>query len=56
MKYLLLTFISIIVLSGCTNRVSPSIAQQEPDTEWIMEQYKGQSEFVVNQRRIKEGW
>lgn len=41
-------------LGGCATR-TPSVAV-EPDTEWIMAQYQGQNEAVVDARRIREGW
>jgi hypothetical protein len=47
-----------LVSMGCTARKKEAIAPEsvEPDTEWIMAQYRGQNEATVNKRRIQEGW
>lgn len=51
MNILALLILSCLV-GGCVTR-HPT---KEPDTEWILSQYQGQDESIVNARRIKEGW
>lgn len=52
-----MNIIGILIMScfvgGCVTR---QVVKEEPDTEWIVAQYQGQDEAVVNARRIKEGW
>ena len=53
MVNVLALFLASCLIGGCVAR---PIANEEPDTEWIIAQYQGQDEAVVNARRIKEGW
>lgn len=53
MNIILIT-IFICVFGGCATR-TPSVAV-EPDTEWILAQYKNQDPDMVDARRIREGW
>lgn len=51
-------FAIIFCSFGCSDRVTahPWGHEDEPDTEWIMNQYKDGNEVAVNNRRIVEGW
>lgn len=54
--FLILTVLvcfGMLSMSGCATRTT---VVDEPDTEWILAQYRLQPEEVVNARRIKEGW
>jgi starvation-inducible outer membrane lipoprotein len=52
---IILTFFFAILVGGCAVR-PPQVTSNEPDSEWILEQYHNQDEVTVNARRIREGW
>lgn len=51
MKFIILA-LALVVIAGCQTRQP----RAEPDTEWVLSQYKGQDPVAVDARRIKEGW
>ena len=53
MNVILLALVACL-FGGCAER-TPTVAT-EPDTEWILAQYKDQNPAVVDARRIREGW
>lgn len=63
MKLLAIIIIATGIL-GCTPRMPDKLEGleatwyicEEPDTEWIMEQYHLYGEVATNDRRIREGW
>ena len=56
MHLVIFTLLATLILGGCSKRLEVASVPIEPDTEWIMDQYKDQDPVAVNARRCREGW